>query len=296
MRNVVVILNFNDSTQTIKTVCDISDYQNIERVIIVDNNSTDDSATRLYEYQGYKEKVDIICTDRNGGYAYGNNVGCRYAIEKYDPEILTIANPDVSFSENTLEEMLETARNKDNCGVVGCMMNCHSSIKLPSAWRLLTYVDCMLENLILLKRLIGDKKLYEESELAKDAIEVDAIAGSFFCICCEAYKKCRGFDENTFLYYEETILAKRLKDRGYKNYLLTKVNYEHYHSVSIDKEFNSKMKRLDLAYKSRRYYMEKYLRTGKIGLLISDITYSIGRFDYMAADWIRSNIKGKKHE
>ncbi|SKB51896.1 Glycosyl transferase family 2 [Lachnospiraceae bacterium] len=285
--NAVIILNFNSSEATSRLALEIVNYSCADKIVIVDNCSTDDSFENLSELA--RERIDVIRTERNGGYAYGNNYGCKYAIERYTPEYLTIANPDISFTEHTLTTMLEQCRSTKKCGAVGCMMNSQSSIKIPSAWREQNYWDCIRENLILLKKILGDSKLYSREYFEKAVVEVDAVAGSFFCIGSEVFRACGGFDEGTFLYYEETILAKRLHRIGCRNYLITKICYEHLHSESIDRAYEKK-KRLDLAYKSRRYYMEKYLKAGKVGLIVSDVTYVVGRMDYLVMDRVRGKI------
>ena len=76
----MVILNYNDMKVTEKLTRAVMDYECLDRVIVVDNRSTDGS----YEYLKNcfrKSEVDIIQAPVNGGYATGNNFGVRYAID-----------------------------------------------------------------------------------------------------------------------------------------------------------------------------------------------------------------------
>ena len=100
------------------------------------------------------------------------------------------------------------------------------------------------------------------------------------------FEQVNGFDNQTFLYYEENILAKRLKDINSKCVLLSDKSYIHNHSVSINKSISSVKKRLDIAFRSRQYYCKEYLGCNFLELLVHKITYKIGLFDYLLASMI----------
>ena len=93
-----VILNFNDGETVARLVHMIHDYDYLEKIVLVDNHSTDDSWEQLQVLKD--EKVDLIRTEKNGGYGYGNNTGIRYAIEHNGATHVLVANPDVVFSES----------------------------------------------------------------------------------------------------------------------------------------------------------------------------------------------------
>ena len=59
----------------------IKEYKSIDHIVVVDNNSTDSTYELLKENES--NKIDIIKTDDNKGYSYGNNAGCKYLINKY---------------------------------------------------------------------------------------------------------------------------------------------------------------------------------------------------------------------
>ena len=68
-----VILNFNDEETVARLVHMIHDYDYLEKIVLVDNHSTDDSWEQLQVLKD--EKVELIRTEKNGGYGYGNNTG-----------------------------------------------------------------------------------------------------------------------------------------------------------------------------------------------------------------------------
>ena len=101
-----VILNYNDAQTTKKLAESWKDSRAIHNIIIVDNCSTDDSWEQLQVLKD--EKVDLIRTEKNGGYGYGNNTGIRYAIEHNGATHVLVANPAEGYGI-FLENMLTTA-------------------------------------------------------------------------------------------------------------------------------------------------------------------------------------------
>ena len=282
MENCLIILNYNDANSCIKLTNKILNYPSVNKIIIVDNCSSDDSYTKLIKLKN--KKVDIVRTKKNGGYSYGNNYGCNWAIKNYSPTYLTICNPDIFFEDSVLNKLiniLELQKN-NHFAWISCKMICESNPQLLSTWKLPTYSDCILNNLTILRKIIGDKTKYDSSIIDKnEPVEVDVLAGSFFVISTEAFKSINGFDEDTFLYNEENMLSKRLKKKGWKALYINYLSYYHFHSLSIDKSFSSMSKKLDLAYKSRFIYCNKYLKIGIIKKIFFVITYKIGKINYL---------------
>ena len=78
----VVVLNYNDAETVEKNISKIRDYSVIDHIVIVDNSSTDNSYDRLKKL--CSDRIDVVKTDRNGGYGYGNNFGIKYLIKNYN--------------------------------------------------------------------------------------------------------------------------------------------------------------------------------------------------------------------
>ena len=284
----LIVLNYNDCDTTKTFINNIKHYKNIDKIIVVDNNSTDSSYENLLTM--CSEKIEVLHAEKNNGYASGNNIGAFYAINKYNIDYLIISNPDVYFEESIVDKIIEFKKHNENSAIVTCKMVCTSDIELPSASKLPQFRDCLLENLIILKKFIGNNLQYDKSYLNNPAVKVDVLPGSFFMIDADLFVKVNGFDENTFLYYEENILAFKLKKLGMSNYLLTEESYIHNHSISINKSIQSVKKRLNIAFNSRLYYCSKYLNCSKLQKCILKITYIIGLNNYLIA----LKITGKK--
>lgn len=249
----VVILNYNDAKTTFKILDQIRRYPTIDHIVVVDNLSSDNSYQQLKSIAG--DKVDVIQSDRNGGYSYGNNYGAFYLIDKYMIDILVIANPDVNFSEEFLIQLVQDMARSKAQAASGYM-------KMPSSQppallnrKINSYWQELLSCTILLKRIIHFKVNYVLPN--HGIIQVEWLPGSLFVIDAFIYKQIHGLDDQVFLFYEEQILGKKFLKLGYKMIIDTNISFLHNHSVSINKS----MKRFSQAQQmfiSRYYYLTNY--------------------------------------
>ena len=118
-------------------------------------------------------------------------------------------------------------------------------------------------NIPILHNKIREKNLlYDDSHYDKDIVDVEVVSGCFFLIRSDVLKKIKFFDENVFLYYEENILGKKLKDLNIRTVVNTKVEVIHNHSISIDKNVK-KLNKIKILKKSQMYF-EKYYNGANI--------------------------------
>lgn len=283
METALIVLNYNDYKTTEAFLNNIKNITVIDKVVVVDNCSTDESFEKLKQYEG--EKIDVIQTSKNEGYANGNNYGVFYAVNKYMPEYIMIANPDIELNEKAVRAIIDFYKEHDEkTGIVSCKMICTSDIKIREAWKLPRYSDCIMENLIVLNSLLGARgTTYPSGYFNGKYTQADVVAGSFFAIKADVFMSIKQFDTRTFLYGEENILAYKLKQKGFKNYILNDYSYVHNHSVSINKNIKSIGTKLDIAYESRCIYISEYLSVGKLKKVFCSVTYRIGKFNYLLA-------------
>lgn len=268
----VVALNYNDCQTMISYIDSISGYSNIGRIVIVDNQSTDDSYDKLKSYYNQSEKVVVISSEYNGGYGYGNNFGVRYTIEKFKSEFILITNSDVHYSEATLEALENMMLSRRDIGVVAPrMLDSSGNITVNCAWKIPNSKEFV-------RALIGNRsKLhlsydYNNNELYK---YVDCVPGSLLLVRSKAFQNIQGYDEGIFLFAEETVLGIRLKEKGWKTILLLNSTFVHDHSVSINKTYKSKKKTDLLMWKSRKYILKKYYKFNELELAIIGIAVKL---------------------
>lgn len=258
MRLNCVILNYNDAVTTKRLVGLIHDYETVERIVVVDNASSDDSMRQLNVLQD--EKVDIICAEKNGGYGAGNNLGIRFAAEKNHATHVLIANPDVAFSQDILLQMRKIFENHPDVGVVTAAMKDAQYGSLKNGWPLRGFVRELLSMGPVSRRLFGCFLDYPKSYFRdRKAVYAGAVHGSMLMVDTEKFLECGGYDEGIFLYQEEAVLGWRMKTSGYRTVLLLNCSYRHEHSASISKTYASQMERQRLRETSTLYYMRHYL-------------------------------------
>ncbi len=255
----VVILNYNDAETTSKLCAKIHGYDSIDHIIIVDNLSPDRSFACLKHLSD--GKVEVVQSDKNGGYSYGNNLGAFHLITIHHVDILFIANPDVEFSEEFMKQVVTDMETYHVQAASGFMrMPIH--IKQEVAYKTLdSFWGEVLNCTVLAKRIFpyhGEKVLQGTGMCFTEYLQ-----GSLFAIETSVYRELRGLDENVFLYYEEQILGRRFLTAGYRMIVNTDISYLHNHSVSINKEMN-RYKQARQYFSSRYYYCTQY---GNIGLL-----------------------------
>jgi len=266
----IVIVNYNTWEKTIKCVQSILDVCTLDyKIYLVDNSSLNDSYDRLYEKYRGNENIKIIKTSRNGGYAYGLNIGSKHACSDKCDAILE-SNNDIIYLSNSIERMYKTLVENREVAVVGAQLIGKDGIKQVSAEKnrpnFFNRVLAAFGN----KKTKRDRKSQIALLNANEAQEVFLVVGACFMIKTSALEDIGYFDENTFLYCEERILSYRLEKKGYKVYFepLAKVIHEHSGTIGGSSPFS------DLEFlKSHLYAIKEYEDYNWIKILTMKVLY-----------------------
>ena len=247
---VVVILNYNDGKNCLKVANRALENINIDKAIIVDNCSPDNSYSLLKKQES--ENLIVLKTDKNGGFAYGNNFGINYAIKRYNPKIVITINSDIIIENNVIDANIDFLEKHKEYGLVSCAIReQNGELSERPCW---SYPS--LKDMIMYCGWITRKFYKAKKTEIKDCeyMDVDVVRGSFMCFNVQALKLIGGFDENTFLYNEENIISQRLKKMGYKVAFLPRYEYFHNHRVSDKKRIVDLSPGLNSGY----YYATNY--------------------------------------
>ena len=268
-----VIVNYNDAKTTIKLLKQIKEFKNIDNIIVVDNNSTDDSYNQLKKQE--IDNITIIKNNENKGYASGMNVGAKYLIEKIGKCYIIFSNSDIIIKKKEDLNLLSSDINEE-VGVVSPVIDEHGNFN--RGWKKTTAMMEILLNLPYISRYFKRKKLYYKDDYyKKDKSYVDVVSGCFFIVDSEVLKQVDYFDENTFLYYEELIFSKRLEKIGKKLIVDNRVKVIHDHSVTIDKNIK-RINKYKILKASQRYYVKHYLDGNLLEMALLYITNKISLF------------------
>lgn len=277
----ILILNYNLHDDVIGLVHHLKDEGMDYRIIIVDNCSTDGSFELLKKELQHEEKVDVIKSDRNGGYGYGNNYGAKYIMANYKPKYILISNPDVIFTKTNVSNMVLKLEDDEKNAVSALKMIDQDGMEHISAWKLPNIFDDMLVSLTILHRLLGNPMI---RKIKKNGIQfVDVVQGALFLIKSQYFQEVGFYDEKTFLYGEERILAHKLKEQGLKVVYNADDYFVHNVGSSISKSYSSRLKKYLLLQNSRKVYY-KYYRKSKFELMLFQLIFLLGYLEKFIID------------
>lgn len=256
----LIILNYNSADDTITCVRKLMEFEEQYHIIIVDNQSTDDSLVKITSFVKNYKNVDIVQTESNGGYSAGNNYGILFAKQKYNIRYVAILNPDVLISDRVIfTRLLDVlARNKKIAVIGASVVNAENEYNPNlSCWNIPSPKDLVLNHFLMNNRKFKSRnfKLIE-----KAVVQVECVAGCFFIAKLDVLEDVGLLDENVFLYNEENILGIKLKKAGYIEAVALDVFYIHNHKNkrTEDISFKKKIQATSNSYKSRKYLCSKY--------------------------------------
>ena len=203
----IIVLNWNGLKYT--TEC-LESLQTIEypnyQVVVVDNGSQGNDVSVLRKK--FEDFIEIVENDRNYGYAEGNNIGIRYALNNLDPDYVLILNNDTTVDVNFLTELVKAAENDPLVGILGPKIYFYfEPNKIQSAgaqihWRTggTSLIGCWEID-------VGQ---FDEMR------EVEWVSGCAFLIRTKTIEDIGLIHAAYFTYFEDTDLCVRCRKAGYR--------------------------------------------------------------------------------
>ena len=223
----VVIISHKSKKKVIKLINNISN----ELKIIIVENSQDKSIEK--EILNFKGNVQLIFS-KNNGYGSAINLAKTQVTTKY----FFVLNPDMQKIDDKLINVFHESAKEldDNFGALGPRF----------------------ENV--------SEKSHKQSNLDEKYGQIESISGSAMFFCSEVFDKNGGFDENFFLYFEETDYCYRSNKNKFKIYQVNSQKVYHDIGTSVETTSEEDLKKLKNLYAwhfiwSKFYYYKK--RYGK---------------------------------
>lgn len=112
----IIVLNWNGWTDTLECLESLRqlDYPNF-RMVVVDNGSTNHSTARIEQAH---PSIEVLQSSKNLGFAGGNNVGIRHALER-GADYVWLLNNDTVVEPNALRAMVDLTSKDPDIGAVG---------------------------------------------------------------------------------------------------------------------------------------------------------------------------------
>lgn len=214
----VVVLHFNgekDTLECLQTLSNLSAEDCRLLIIVVDNGSTAASKAVISNFQ-----VRLIRNEENLGFAGGNNVGIKYALD-WAADYILILNNDTLVDKNLIDELLKVANSDEKIGIVVPKIyfakgyEFHKDrYKNQNLGKVIWYAGGIMD----WENVIGKHRGVDEIDRGQyDKIgETDFATGCCMLVKKEVFETLGLFDKKYFLYYEDSDLSVRAKKAGYK--------------------------------------------------------------------------------
>lgn len=206
----IIILNYNGRDflkNTLESVYKLN-YPNYQ-VIVVDNNSDDGSFEEARFLFG---KFNFIKNSKNVGFAAGNNVAIKWALEKM-ADYVFLLNNDALIEKDALKKMIEVAQEDVSIGILSPIIYKKNT---PQVWFEGGKIDWLRMRTVHIKNI--NKTQY--------------VTGCAMLIKKEVFKKVGLLDENFFLYYEDADFSLRATRSGFNLKIVTNAKAYHFEKSS----------------------------------------------------------------
>ena len=278
----IIIVNYN--TCNLTRNCLISVYEQTQgidfEVIVSDNGSTDGSIEMIK-----REFPQVILIENNANLGFGkaNNVGYNQSKGKY----IFLLNSDTILLNNAVKIFVEEInKQNDKIGCIGCKLigldgnYTHSYGNYPTLWN-----ELFRRPLLFISKL----KLANEGFDSQPIIPIDNgcfiveyVTGADLFIKRSVIERCGLFDEDFFMYYEETEMQYRYRKKGFYSCITPLPKIQHLVGGSSKKKriLGKDLNGLMLCYKKiygqkSKNYFKKILFLVSLPIIIIDIRYSI---------------------
>jgi len=280
MKLLAVILNYKTAEMTLDSVRSLmKELESIpdSKVTIVDNDSDDGSIDLIREgiaSEGWTDRVRVIASDYNGGFAYGNNFAIAPALEALDkPDYLYLLNSDAFPDTGCVTRLVDYLDSNPSVGIAGSYVHGPDGDPHETAFRFPSvYSDLEAPLGIgivsrLLDRWIVALPIPEETR------RVDWLAGASMLVRREVVDEIGLLDDTYFLYFEETDFCLRAFRADWMTHYVRDSSVTHIGSVSTGMKDRSKSTP-SYWYASRHHYFLK--NHGRLTLWAANLVYVFG--------------------
>lgn len=221
MRKVaIVILNWNGKSDTLECLKSLEKLKTTGyqiQTFVVDNGSVDGSADAVKDKY---ENVNLVKKRENLGFAEGNNVGIKRALNG-GTDFIVLINNDTIIDRDLISGLVDAFGNHQDIGIVSPKIyfakgfEFHKSrYKRGDLGKVIWYAGGMID----WDNVLGSHRGVDEVDKGQynTVVETDFATGCCMAIKTEVFKKIGFFDKEYFLYLEDMDFCQRVKNAGFK--------------------------------------------------------------------------------
>jgi GT2 family glycosyltransferase len=207
-------------------------------IIIADNASGDDTVKRASIYK----EIKVLKTGGNFGYAKGNNIASKSA----SGDVLIFLNPDALYISGDILRLTNELKN-ENVGVVGGEILNYDGKRELSCGKFYNGFHTFLLSL-------GLEEFFGVRFAPSKRQKVQFVSGAFLAVRKRLFHELNGFDENYFMYIEDSDFCFRVKRAGYSTIFSPVATIKHIGQGSSNRTFA-----VINIYKGLLFFNKKYM-------------------------------------
>ena len=190
---ITIITVLYDSSEIVESFFD--SLKNF-KIIVVDNGKNEKILERIKNLKN----IQVISKNKNLGYGRAIN----FAFDNVSTNFFLVLNPDLSIDVSSIENMLNTLNQYNDCGIV-------APVTLPDKDFYGAFPEKNIKN-VNSSSALKSRELLLNSTLEGELC-VDVAKGCALLISAKHFENIGKFDEKYFLFWEEIDLCRKLRSK-----------------------------------------------------------------------------------
>ncbi|MHB8545732.1 MAG: glycosyltransferase family 2 protein [Nitrosotalea sp.] len=251
-----IVVCFNSEKYITKCIDSILNQSHLNYdIIVIDNNSSDNTLSILQDLSIRNKKITVILNDENLGYANA----ITFAITKTNSEFLAILNADTYLHINWADVLLKKFHSDEQ------IMSLSGTILFPdgtiqSTGGIMDKYGAVIQRG---SKICHDRKINDDTEFFYND-------GSSFMVRSKIFQEVQ-FDPKLFLYYEDVDISWKIRMLSYKvEFVSEAISYHHlghsFEDMSICKFYHIAKNRIYVCQKN--YSLNNSLRRMPVIILL----------------------------
>lgn len=289
----VVIVNYRTPDMVLRCLTSLAKEQATYprlKVHVVDNASGDGSAETIQagiDAQDLGAWVRCTASDSNPGFGAGNNLALREDLEGTGPaDYYFLLNPDTEVRPGLFDALLAFLDAHPKASILGPRTESTPGTADHTAFRFPGFANACSDGLRFgpLDRLLA--RWVTAPEPRDEAHPSDWVSGGGMFLRRSVLEQVGLFDETFFLYFEETDLCHRARQRGFETWYVPEAVMMHWAGASTGVATDGRPpKRMPgWWFASRRHYLRKFHSLPYV--VLCDLAFVLGRSLWQLRAWV----------
>jgi GT2 family glycosyltransferase len=262
----VVVLNWNGGTDTTRCLRSLREHDPTVRIIVVDNGSTDGSVATV---QSESLADELILAGANLGFAAGNNLGLRHALQD-DCKAIGILNNDTYLESPVFTALADAVIAEPHLVVTPLIRYAATN----DVWFQGGVLDAGYPRHVQLDEL-------EQWPVTDSRRDADVLTGCCIVANADTWREVGVFDDRLFLFFEDSDWSMRARATGRRLVVQTDVEIRHVVSGSTRSTRTARLVACyfgrNMMWFSRKYFPASTGRLARLWLGRAAVRAALGR-------------------